>query len=179
MKWVLLAYVCAVSAFSPHHSKLVKGCSRTSVASKATKGFGKKPEPVKKEVKTAGKKTRDSASETYESNVQLGIPEYDVLARPFGAGDDAWRKAGSVTCGRDDKPTNVIYRNEDALKQGLFRLFPKMKPEEKNLEYGFRLTKFPDEEIRLAVKETGDSSNPFTKWVGGLTNPMNTDDYTK
>jgi len=32
----------------------------------------------------------------------------------------------------------MIYNNEEALLAGLFRIYPKMKEQEGNLEYGYR-----------------------------------------
>ena len=71
-----------------------------------------------------------------------------MLARTFGSSDNDWLPVGSVACPRSRKPEEVIYETEAALKQGLFRLYPKMKDEADNLEYGFRLKKFPDDPVR-------------------------------
>ena len=49
--------------------------------------------------------------------------------------------------------------------------------EGENFEYGYRLKKFPDDEIRLAFKRTGKSENPIMNWIGSLSNPVNTDNY--
>ena len=73
--------------------------------------------------------------------------------------------------------TDMIFNNEEALISGLFKIAPKLKKEEGNLEYGYRSKKFPDDPVRVAVKSTGQSTNPIGNWFGSLTSPVNTDNY--
>lgn len=139
------------------------------------KGFGgeKKVEPVNPP--SAGQVKRSEAAQKYEEAVATGAPEYEVFARPFGT--EQWTRVGVIACPRSEKPENMIYGNEEALLSGLFKIQPKMKSEEGNLEYGYRSKKFPDDPVRVAVKQTGKSENPIMNWFGSLTSPVNTDNY--
>ncbi|MFN8787577.1 MAG: HHL1-like protein, partial [Pseudanabaena sp.] len=63
--------------------------------------------------------------------------------------------------------SRAIFQQEDALLKGAIRLYPILRKYNENLEYGYRLKEFPDEEITVAVlpePTIGDKLNyAFTK----------------
>mmetsp|Transcript_31294 Transcript_31294/g.82852 ORF Transcript_31294/g.82852 Transcript_31294/m.82852 type:complete len:203 (-) Transcript_31294:433-1041(-) len=148
------------------------------------KGFGSSDKAANKpkaKPKSKGQATRDEAADAYEKNSQAGFPEYSVYARPFGSDDGSWKSIGSVTCPRDKRVADVIYADDTltALKAALVRTYPKMKAdvEKDQLEYGYHLKKFPDEKVTVAMRELPSSGNAVMNWIGGLTSPMNTENY--
>ncbi|CEM11905.1 unnamed protein product [Vitrella brassicaformis CCMP3155] len=147
-------------------------------AAKDFKGFGDKPpKPVKK-----GKKDNDLDPEAqkyakaYDELAAKGIPEYAVWARPKGLPDEAWVPVGSMAVPRKMKIDDVIYKEEEQMKKGLFKLYPKLKesPEggEAEFEYGYNLRAYPDEPVKVAKKPQGGEKNEFVQWFESLMNPL-------
>ena len=173
-----------IRSYSSKYSSL---STATASSLQAAKGFGSESKKAKAAAvaaaaeaakpKSAVAVKRSEASDTLEKQVKAGVPEFTVFARPFGGSEKDWKSVGSIACPRTERPDDVIFKNEEALVSGLFKLFPQMKKEGENFEYGFRLKKFPDDEIRLAFKRTGKSENPIMNWFGSLSNPVNTDNY--
>jgi hypothetical protein len=135
-------------------------------------GFGKPP-PEKKASKLA--EDRGAAAERYENIKAAGSPEFSVFFRLKGAGDEdgmikgGWYPVGSITCPSSQLVSKAIFNTEDALLQGAFRVHSKqikaqMKTrdgktignwqdmKECDLEYGFQLKEFADEEVKVAEK---------------------------
>jgi hypothetical protein len=148
-------------------------------ATTEAKGFGSSPPPKPEpKPKSKGQVVKDEAATTYERMAKQGAPEYQVLARPFGADKASWKSAGFVAVPRSERPEDAIFANEKALLAGLFKLHPALKDHEGQLEYGYRSKKFPSDAVRVAVKRAGKSANPVLNWLGSLTSPVNTDEYT-
>jgi hypothetical protein len=188
---VAMASLAGAFVSPPHHSRAMQQQQHQHHHQhhhrqqlQAAKGFGGETKAAKAAAAAAAAKAakpksaaalkRDEAAETLEKE---GTPEYAVFARDFGGTDKDWKPVGSIACPRTDRPDDMIFTNEDALVSGLFKLYPAMKKEGENFEYGYRLKKFPDDEIRLAFKRTGKSENPIMNWIGSLSNPVNTDNY--
>jgi hypothetical protein len=135
-------------------------------------GFGKPP-PEKKLSKLA--EDRGAAAERYENIKASGSPEFSVFFRSKGAGDEdgmvkgGWYPVGSITCPSSQLVGKAIFNTEDALLQGAFRVHSKQikaqlktrdgktigkwqDMKECDLEYGFQLKEFPDEEVKVAEK---------------------------
>ena len=191
---VAMASLAGAFVSPPHHSRAMQQQQHQQQHQhhhwqqlQAAKGFGGETKAAKAAAAAAAAKAakpksaaalkRDEAAETLEKEVKAGTPEYAVFARAFGGTDKDWKPVGSIACPRTDRPDDMIFTNEDALVSGLFKLYPAMKKEGENFEYGYRLKKFPDDEIRLAFKRTGKSENPIMNWIGSLSNPVNTDNY--
>ncbi len=149
------------------------------------KGFGEqkaKPSPSK------AQKRREAAASRYDAMAASGMPEYSVWLRlkepprPEGVSKDdpdfqemPWLPVGSLAVPRSSQVSQAIFDAEEDLLQGAYRLYPNLKNEEKeNIEYGFQLKQFPDEEIRKAErKQTGGFMGSFQEWIDKLTSPMN------
>jgi hypothetical protein len=52
---------------------------------------------------------------------------------------------------RSNQISRAIFQQEKELLQGVFRLYPKLRKFENELEYGYRLKEFGDEEITIAL----------------------------
>lgn len=113
------------------------------------KGFGEKP-PEKKE--SARTKQRKRASEQYDKMKTDGVPEYEVYMRAMGT--KQWFPVGAIAVRRSSQISRAIYHSEADLLQGAFRAFPVLKKNQGNLEYGYRLKEFKDDDIQVAVKPT-------------------------
>lgn len=87
-----------------------------------------------------------------------------------------WFPVGSVCVERSGRVNETIFANEAALLQGAFRLFPRLEEHRHELEYGYQLKEFPDEEVRVAQRPVDKKKNPligfFEKIMG---DPMNVD----
>lgn len=144
-----------------------------------TKGFGK-PKP-KVEVE------KDAGTLQYEKQAGRGVPEYNIFLRPSGGSEVEWVPVGSMTIPRDVKVSKAVYEVEAELLKGTFKLFPKLKlyyqtkSEETKanaFEYGYILKQFPDEEIKVIIRDEDKASkkNFFSNWLERLTNPIDTTD---
>jgi hypothetical protein len=52
-----------------------------------------------------------------------------------------------------------MFQQEEELLKGVFRLFPKLRKHQSELEYGHRLKEFNDEPIVVATRPQGISGN--------------------
>jgi hypothetical protein len=79
-----------------------------------------------------------------------GLPEYEVYIRVKDK--KPWFPVGAIAVKRSSQIHQAIYANQAELLQGAFRLFPVLRKNQTNLEYGYRLKAFQDEPIQLAVE---------------------------
>lgn len=119
-------------------------------------GFGK-PKQAKQPSKTADKRT--AASKQYDKMKADGLPEFNIFVRVKDKKN--WFPIGSLAVNRSNQISRAIYQQEAELLQGAFRLFPVLRKSQSNLEYGYRLKEFPDEEIQVAVKPEFGKGNPL------------------
>jgi hypothetical protein len=71
------------------------------------------------------------AANKYDEMKGKGLPEFNVFIRIKGS--------------------QAIFQQEAELLKGAIRLYPVLRNFKDNLEYGYRLKEFPDEEITVAV----------------------------
>lgn len=112
-------------------------------------GFGKVQTP-KKAGKNAAK--RADAGKQYDKMKSEGMPEFTVFIRIKDKKN--WFPVGSLAVNRTSKINQAIFANLEELRQGGFRLFPVLRKNQNNLEYGYRLkgAEFADEPIVVAVE---------------------------
>lgn len=86
-----------------------------------------------------------------------------------------WLPVGSLSVPRSSQVSSVIFETEEDLMQGACRLYPNLKNEAKeNIQWGYQLAQFDDEEIRVAEKEeVGGIAGTLRGWFRTLLNPMN------
>ncbi|MFM7885891.1 MAG: HHL1-like protein [Pseudanabaena sp.] len=127
-----------------------------------TNGFAQSSSQSKKKKKAPNK--HQIAASKYDEMKEKGLPEFNIYIRIKGK---EWVPAGSMAVERSNLISSAIFQQEDALLKGAIRLYPILRKYKENLEYGYRLKEFPDEEITVAVMPTptiGDKSNyAFTK----------------
>ncbi len=114
-------------------------------------GFGKPS--ARKAAKTPapkGKERRAVAAKQYDKLKADGLPEFNIYIRIQG--QDHWFPAGSMAVNRSSAIVQAMYDNEQELLKGAFRLFPALRKQQNNLEYGYRLKQFRDEPIQVAVR---------------------------
>ena len=111
-----------------------------------TGGFGKaKPKP-----KTSGRtKRRQEASEEMDKRRSSGDPEFEVHIRIKEK--KQWYPVGVVAVKRSVDIDRAIFASEEDLLQGAFRIYPILRKNKMNLEYGYRVKAFKDEPITVAV----------------------------
>jgi Family of unknown function (DUF6523) len=119
-------------------------------------GFGKsksKQQPSKNAEK------RGEAAKKYDKMKADGLPEFNIFIRIKD--QKTWFPAGSLAVNRSNLINRAIFEKEAELLQGAIRLFPILRKHQQNLEYGYRLKQFNDEEIQLAVRPGAGADNLF------------------
>lgn len=111
-------------------------------------GFGKKIHKEKKQ--SEGNAKRAEASKQFDEFKSKGLPEYEIYIRVQGK--KQWFPVGAIAVKRSNQIHAAIYDNEEELCKGAFRLFPVLKKNQANLEYGYRLKEYKDEPIELAER---------------------------
>lgn len=149
------------------------------------KGFGS---PSKKPSRRAsqGEQRRRAASDRYDRMAAAGMPEYTIWMRlkevpDAPQGDDGeveqmpWLPVGCLSVPRSSQVSQAIFDAEQDLMQGAIRLFPNMQNQPRdNIEFGFQLREFDDEEIRVAQRESEIGiQGTLRRWFRALQDPMN------
>jgi hypothetical protein len=111
-------------------------------------GFGK-VQPQKQTAKK-NKAKRVAASRKYDEMKKTGLPEFNLFVRIEGQAN--WLPAGSMTVNRSSLINQAVFEQEEELLKGVFRLFPKLRKHQGQLEYGYRLKEFKDEPIQVATR---------------------------
>ena len=88
------------------------------------------------------------AASRYDEMKDKGLPEFNIYIRIKGK---EWVPAGSMAVERSNLISRAIFQQEKELLKGAVRLYPILRKYQENLEYGYRLKEFPDEEITVAV----------------------------
>lgn len=109
-------------------------------------GFGK-PQQTQKPAKQNSK--RDVAEKQLDRMRADGLPEYEVYIRIQGK--KGWYPVGAIAVNRSSQINKAIFSNQDELLKGAFRLYPNLRKNQNNLEYGYRLKEYKDEPIQIAV----------------------------
>ena len=109
-------------------------------------GFGQVSGQPKKKKKASNK--REVAASKYDEMKGKGLPEFNIFIRIKGK---EWVPAGSMAVERSNQISRAIFQQEAELLKGAVRLYPILRKYKDNLEYGYRLKEFPDEEVTVAV----------------------------
>lgn len=120
----------------------------------SSSGFGQ-PKQAKKTSKSPEK--RVIASKQYDKMKADGLPEFNIFVRMKDKKN--WFPIGSLAVNRSNQIHHAIFQQEAELLQGAFRLFPVLRKSQNNLEYGYRLKEFPDEQIQVAVRPAATGGN--------------------
>ncbi|MBD2096199.1 hypothetical protein H6F90_13735 [Trichocoleus sp. FACHB-591] len=127
-------------------------------------GFGKAETPKKSVSKKAVKRTE--ASKQYDKMKTDGVPEFNIYMRIQNK--KQWYPVGSIAVKRSSQINMAIYDSEKDLREGAFRLFPILRKNQANLEYGYRLKEFSDEPIQIAVKPEQAVANAFQSAIANV-----------
>ena len=130
----------------------------------ATGGFGKAETPKKSVSKKTVKRTE--ASKQYDKMKTDGVPEFNIYMRIQSK--KQWYPVGSIAVKRSSQINMAIYDSEKDLREGAFRLFPILRKNQANLEYGYRLKEFSDEPIQVAVKPEQAVANAFQSAIANV-----------
>ncbi len=109
-------------------------------------GFAQGSGQSKKKKKAPNK--REVAANKYDEMKDKGLPEFNIFIRIKGK---EWVPAGSMAVQRSSQISRAIFQQEAELLKGAIRLYPILRKFKDNLEYGYRLKEFPDEEVTVAV----------------------------
>ena len=110
------------------------------------RGFGNPPAQPKASTRS---QERNKAAQQYEKMKSDGTPDYEIYIRIKDKKN--WYPVGVVAVKRSDQINRAIFDSREQLLQGAFRLFPILRKNQQNLEYGYRLKEFKDESIQVAV----------------------------
>lgn len=125
-------------------------------------GFGK-PQP--RQPKTSKRSVeRQQAAKQYDKMTAKGIPDFEVYIRVQGK--KQWYPVGVIAVKRSSQIHRAIFESQTDLLQGAFRLYPVLKKNQHQLEYGYRLKEFKDEPIQLASPEKAKASNGIPALLG-------------
>ncbi len=127
-------------------------------------GFGK-VQPQKQTAKK-NKVKRAAASQKYDEMKKSGLPEFNIFVRIQGQAN--WLPAGSMTVNRSSLINQALFQQEEELLQGVFRLFPKLRKHQGQLEYGYRLKEYKDEPIQLATRPQATAGNLIQSTLLGI-----------
>jgi hypothetical protein len=127
-------------------------------------GFGK-VQPQKQTAKK-NKAKRTAASQQYTEMKKSGLPEFNIYVRVKG--QKQWLPAGSMTVNRSNLINQALFQEEEELLKGVFRLFPKLRKQQSELEYGYRLKEFKDEPIELATRPTATTGNLIQSTIASV-----------
>ena len=133
-----------------------------------TKGFGE-PKQVRKAPSPNAQKRVEAAQQMDDMKAK-GLPEFEVYIRLKN--NKVWYPVGGIAVKRSNQISAAIYANEDNLLQGAFRIFPILKKNAQNLEYGYRLKEFKDDPIQLAIKPAPGVAGAFQAIISNLTDTV-------
>ncbi|MFE1744879.1 HHL1-like protein [Coleofasciculus sp. H7-2] len=130
-------------------------------------GFGK-VQKTKKARHSSAKRTE--ASKQYDKMKGEGVPEFNIYIRIQGKKN--WFPVGSLAVNRTSKINQAIFDTQEDLRQGAFRLFPVLRKNQNNLEYGYRLkgSEYADEPIQVAVPPQPSIPNAIQATIDKLKN---------
>lgn len=118
-------------------------------------GFGK-VQPLEQKAKES-KAKREVAAKKFDQMKQDGLPEFNAYVRVKGKED--WLPVGSMAVERSDKINQALFQQEEEFIKGAIRLYPKLRQQKDNLEYGHRLKQYNDEPIVVAARPKAKSEN--------------------
>lgn len=127
-------------------------------------GFGK-VQP-KKPATQKDKAKRAAAARQYEEMKKSGLPVFNIYVRIQG--QQNWFPVGSITVNRSSQINKAVFEQEEELLKGVFRLFPKLRKHQNNLEYGYRIKEFSDEPIQVAVRPQPTAANLVQSTVASV-----------
>ncbi|HBB36275.1 MAG TPA: hypothetical protein DDZ80_07895 [Cyanobacteria bacterium UBA8803] len=127
-------------------------------------GFGK-VQPQKQTVKQ-NKAKRNAAARKYDEMKKSGLPEFNIYVRVKG--QNTWLPAGSMTVNRSSAINQALFQQEEELLKGVFRLFPKLRQNQSQLEYGYRLKEFKDEPIVVATRPKATTANLIQSTIASV-----------
>eukprot|EP00957_Ditylum_brightwellii_P051660 3917561-Ditylum_brightwellii.AAC.1 len=135
------------------------------------KGFGESKKPAPK-VKTDGQKDREAKASKYDEIAATGGQEYNIYVRQFGGDDKSWFPSGSIAVPRGAQVSDAIFANEQGIKEGIVRTYPKLKGSEAEMEFGYNLKVYPDDPVEVA-KKTGKIAGPsIGNWISNVLSPV-------
>lgn len=160
--------------------------ARCALQMSSSKGFAP---PPKKPPRTpsASETRRKAASDRYDQMAASGMPEYTIWMRlkepPAPPSDDEaeqqeqmpWLPVGCLAVPRSNQVSKALFESEEDLMQGAIRLYPNLQNQPReNIEFGYQLREFDDEEIRIAERDDVRGVQGFLrKWFGAWQNPLN------
>jgi Family of unknown function (DUF6523) len=129
-------------------------------------GFGKPKEKSPPKPPSKGAVQRAEASRLYDKYKGDGMPEYEIYIRVQDKKN--WFPVGAISVKRSSQIHNAIFANEEELLKGAFHIFPVLKKNQGQLEYGYRLKEFKDDPIELAVRPAQSAGGGIQGALAGL-----------
>ena len=131
-------------------------------------GFGK----VKAKPKVSERsKARAKAAKEYDQMKTDGVPDYEIHIRIKGK--KQWYPVGVIAVKRSSQIHRAIFDSESDLLQGAIRIYPVLRKNKSNLEYGYRLKEFKDEPIQVAVPPKNPAKSIWNQVKDGVTGLLN------
>lgn len=130
-----------------------------------SQGFGKTQTPQKPSSSKNATK-RAEASKQYDQMKAEGVPEFNIYMRIQGK--KQWYPVGSIAVKRSSQINQAIFDSERDLREGAFRLFPILRKNQANLDYGYRLKEFNDEPIQIATRPQSVLPSPLQNAISGV-----------
>lgn len=156
----------------------IRVCPAMQSGESRSKGFKK---PSSSPPPSEANMRRQAAANKYDEMAAAGMPEYTVWMRLKEGGtaekDEKmpWLPVGCISVPRSSQVADALFDVEKDLMQGAVRLYPKLSNEPReNIEFGYQLRDFDDEEIRVAERSpTSGFQATLTNFFRKLQNPLN------
>ncbi len=100
-------------------------------------GFGKAP--ARKQPSQSAN-ARKQAAKQFAQMKASGNPEFDIYTRIKGKRN--WYPVGAIAVKRSSQINQAIFGSLEDLHAGAFRIYPILRKNQPNLEYGYRLKEF-------------------------------------
>ncbi|MGQ4646828.1 HHL1-like protein [Lyngbya aestuarii] len=119
-------------------------------------GFGKSQPPAKVSKRST---ERAKAAKQYERMKTGGTPDFEIYIRIEGKKN--WYLVGVIAVKRSGQINQAIFDSQEDLLGGALRLYPILRKNKHQLEYGYRLKEFKDEPIQVAVPTQSSGNGVF------------------
>jgi len=119
-------------------------------------GFGKS-QPQAKVSKRSNERAK--AAKEYDKMKAGGTPDFEIYIRIQGKKN--WYPVGVIAVKRSSQINQAIFGSQEDLLGGALRLYPTLRKNKHQLEYGYRLKEFKDEPIQVAVPPQASGNGVF------------------
>eukprot|EP00549_Striatella_unipunctata_P025540 CAMPEP_0118702962 /NCGR_PEP_ID=MMETSP0800-20121206/18239_1 /TAXON_ID=210618 ORGANISM="Striatella unipunctata, Strain CCMP2910" /NCGR_SAMPLE_ID=MMETSP0800 /ASSEMBLY_ACC=CAM_ASM_000638 /LENGTH=154 /DNA_ID=CAMNT_0006604335 /DNA_START=158 /DNA_END=622 /DNA_ORIENTATION=+ len=134
----------------------------------------KQQQQQKKKAASPMELEQQAQANKYSKIASSGGQEYSIFVRLFGQEEEQWLPCGSVAVPRGKQVSDAIFANRENMEIAIVRSFPQLDGLEREFEYGYQLSIFPDDPIEIANKRKNANDDGFSigGWISNLLSPI-------